>query len=100
MPKSGHGHGNRPPFTYAAYVYFEKLRIKQRKPKSKKREEMEANWGKKKGPGSAKLDLNQRFWKHESQRVYVSQFGKIELVRDGKEPRRNDGIERKWRYYG
>jgi hypothetical protein len=30
---------------YAAYVYFEKLRTKERKPKGKKREEMEKVWG-------------------------------------------------------
>ena len=30
---------------YASYVYFEKLRVKQRKPKSKHREEMEHIWG-------------------------------------------------------
>ncbi|KAK7900458.1 hypothetical protein LTR67_002740 [Exophiala xenobiotica] len=30
---------------YTAYVFFEKLRIKQGKPKSKKREEMEKEWG-------------------------------------------------------
>ncbi len=30
---------------HTAYVFFEKLRIKQGKPKSKKREEMEKAWG-------------------------------------------------------
>lgn len=30
---------------YGAYVYFEKLRIKEAKAKSKKREEMEKVWG-------------------------------------------------------
>ncbi|KAK9771643.1 putative Conserved oligomeric Golgi complex subunit 5 [Seiridium cardinale] len=44
-PKAG---GHNPVF-YAAYVYFEKLRIKQGKKKSAKREKMEDNWDKKGG---------------------------------------------------
>ncbi|KAK6087055.1 oligomeric Golgi complex subunit 5 [Seiridium cupressi] len=44
-PKAG---GHNPVF-YAAYVYFEKLRIKQGKKKSAKREKMEENWDKEGG---------------------------------------------------
>lgn len=37
--------GNTSVLFYASYVYFEKLRVKQGKPKSKHREEMERIWG-------------------------------------------------------
>jgi hypothetical protein len=98
MSRSGAGHGVHSPFTYASYVYFEKLRVKEGKPKSKKRTEMDVVWGKKQGL-IAKLDLDQRLWKHQDDRIYVSQFGEIELTRSLKEPERNDGIERKWKCY-
>jgi hypothetical protein len=39
--KKGAVNGNTSGIYYGAYVYFEKLRIKEGKPKSKKREEME-----------------------------------------------------------
>jgi hypothetical protein len=38
--------GSESPVFYAAYVFFEKLRVKQGKPKTKKRVEMERVWGK------------------------------------------------------
>ena len=41
--------GGDSPIFYAAYVWFEKLRIKQNKKKSKKREEMEEIWTEKGG---------------------------------------------------
>ncbi|KAI1865723.1 hypothetical protein JX265_008046 [Neoarthrinium moseri] len=44
-PRAG---GHNPVF-YAAYVYFEKLRIKQGKKKSAKREQMEEHWEEKGG---------------------------------------------------
>jgi hypothetical protein len=40
--KKGSYEGNTSGIFYGAYMYFEKLRIKERKPKSKKRKEMEA----------------------------------------------------------
>ncbi|KAE9967538.1 hypothetical protein BLS_006312 [Venturia inaequalis] len=45
MAKNGYDSGNTSEAFYAAYVYFEKLRIKQGKPKSKDRLEMERVWG-------------------------------------------------------
>ena len=41
--------GNDSPIFYAAYVWFEKLRIKEGKKKGKKREEMEKVWAKEGG---------------------------------------------------
>ncbi|KAF2125855.1 hypothetical protein P153DRAFT_399992 [Dothidotthia symphoricarpi CBS 119687] len=47
--KHGAWEGNTSSVFYGAYVYFEKLRIKEGKPKGKKREEMEGIWGKEGG---------------------------------------------------
>jgi hypothetical protein len=44
LGKKGPKNGADSPIYYAAYVYFEKLRIKNKKAKSKKREEMEEIW--------------------------------------------------------
>lgn len=49
LGKTGPANGAENPVFYAAYVYFEKLRIKNKKPKSKKRQEMEEIWGRKGG---------------------------------------------------
>jgi hypothetical protein len=44
LGKKGPKNGADSPIYYATYVYFEKLRIKNKKAKSKKREEMEEIW--------------------------------------------------------
>ncbi|QDS68707.1 hypothetical protein FKW77_003800 [Venturia effusa] len=49
MSKSGYDAGNTSEAFYAGYVFFEKLRIKQGKPKSKDRLEMERVWGERGG---------------------------------------------------
>lgn len=49
LSKKGPTNGADSPIFYAAYVYFEKLRIKDKKPKSKKRQEMEVIWARKGG---------------------------------------------------
>jgi len=46
LQMKGANTGNTSALFYAAYVYFEKLRVKQGKPKSKHREEMERIWKK------------------------------------------------------
>lgn len=43
--KKGPDAGNTSSVFYSAYVFFEKIRIKQGKPKSQKRKEMEEVWG-------------------------------------------------------
>ncbi|KAH0014705.1 hypothetical protein KCU78_g8535, partial [Aureobasidium melanogenum] len=43
--KKGPDAGNTSSVFYSAYVFFEKMRIKQGKPKSQKRKEMEEVWG-------------------------------------------------------
>jgi len=49
MKKDGYDSGNTSEAFYASYVFFEKLRIKQGKDKSKDRLEMERLWGKQGG---------------------------------------------------
>ncbi|KAK7454805.1 hypothetical protein CaCOL14_005870 [Colletotrichum acutatum] len=44
MNKKGPASGNTSSVFYAAYVFFEKLRVRDGKPKTKKREEMENEW--------------------------------------------------------
>ncbi|RPB25428.1 hypothetical protein L211DRAFT_806871 [Terfezia boudieri ATCC MYA-4762] len=46
LQMKGANTGNTSALFYASYVYFEKLRVKQGKPKSKHREEMERIWRK------------------------------------------------------
>ncbi|KAF4810606.1 hypothetical protein CGCSCA5_v010568 [Colletotrichum siamense] len=45
LAKKGPTAGNTSSVFYAAYVFFEKLRVRDGKPKNKTREEMEARWG-------------------------------------------------------
>lgn len=52
--KKGPDAGNTSSVFYGAYVFFEKMRIKQNKPKSEKRKEMEEVWG----PGGFDIEHN------------------------------------------
>ena len=98
LSASGHGHGNSSPITYATYMYFEKLRIKQGKSKSQKRQEMEKVWGK--NGLDLVSDANRNMFMHVDERVYTSQDGEFEIGRGGKQPKeRKDGLQRKWNCY-
>lgn len=57
---------------YAAYVYFEKLRLKRKEPKSQKREEMEEIWGKEGIP--RKIDRNS-YVLQKGDVVYEDEYG-------------------------
>ena len=61
------------PIYYAAYVLFEKLRIQQGKPKSKKREEMEEQWGM---PGVRRIS-SQRTLGRADEHLYEDQYGRL-----------------------
>ena len=99
LSASGHGHGKSSPIAYAAYMYFEKLRIKNGKAKSKKRQEMEKVWGK------GGMDLFKDVGKPITMRIddvmWSSQYGEVEIGRGGQSPKKaKDGLERKWKAYG
>ncbi|EXJ69090.1 uncharacterized protein A1O5_08025 [Cladophialophora psammophila CBS 110553] len=79
LKKHGPTDGAESPVFYASYVFFEKLRIKRKKPKSKKREEMESVWGRK---GMDLHDLgNRAFICHQSERPYVTKYGELKFER-------------------
>lgn len=73
LGKKGPINGADSPIYYAAYVYFEKLRIKNKRPKGKKRQEMEEIWGRK--GGVEKTKQPQRLWLRADERWTVDQYG-------------------------
>jgi hypothetical protein len=64
------------PFFYGAWVYFEKLRIKQGKKKSKKQQDMENAWGPK---GMEKHDSTARLHCRPGTSLYIDRFGHVEI---------------------
>lgn len=63
---------------YGAYVFFEKLRIKQGKPKSKKRLEMEGEWGRE---GMELRDQSRGIWAPATASVSVDKYGVTRVSR-------------------
>ncbi|KAL2122956.1 hypothetical protein VTJ04DRAFT_3411 [Mycothermus thermophilus] len=78
--------GAKLPLFYGAYVFFEKVRIKEGRPKSKHRLEMEEEWG----PGGMRRDFDGR----ESviclagTILVMNRYGKMDYIRDGTGPSR------------
>ncbi|KAK1981199.1 hypothetical protein LZ30DRAFT_593191 [Colletotrichum cereale] len=74
MSKKGAAAGNTSSVFYAAYVFFEKLRVRDGKPKSKKREDMEREWP----AGFETKELLNGPWvtAHDSETVALDRFGK------------------------
>ena len=97
---SGASAGSTMPIFYAAYVYFEKLRIKQGKPKTKKREEMEQVW---RAKGMDKMDLTGGVRMLAGETIWADQFGHIVFGRGKKaqeEPKQQKNMpESKWRQW-
>jgi hypothetical protein len=90
LNKKGPTSGADSPVFYASYVFFEKLRIKKNKPKSKKRVEMEETWTAKPsyeiGVGTVSRDgmplkdmAKQRFWLAAGSSVSISQLGEVSI---------------------
>ncbi|KAF4880718.1 hypothetical protein CGCSCA1_v000660 [Colletotrichum siamense] len=89
LAKKGPTAGNTSSVFYAAYVFFEKLRVRDEKPKNKTREEMEARWG----PEGFDRE-------HDSSRGYfcaagtapvVDKYGRVSIVPTGGGRRRARG---------
>ncbi|KAH8708518.1 hypothetical protein GQ44DRAFT_627815 [Phaeosphaeriaceae sp. PMI808] len=76
--KKGPCAGNTSGMFYGAYVYFEKLRIKEKKPKSKKRLEMEEIHG---GTGMDTKKSQQWVICGPNERPYVDSYGKMSIGR-------------------
>ena len=81
MGKKGTLDGNTNPTFYAAYVFFEKQRIKARKPKSKFREEMESAHG----PTGVDVEHNANapMWVMRGETVTMDKYGKYHFSRHG-----------------
>ena len=73
------GAGHNPVF-YAAYVFFEKKRVKEGKKKTAKREEMEKIWKEK---GGFPRDSNNRITCCQGDRPTIDQYGRWHLI-DGR----------------
>lgn len=73
LGKKGPNNGADSPIYYAAYVYFEKLRLKNKRPKGKKRQEMEDIWARK--GGMERYKQPQRLWTRSNERWTVDQYG-------------------------
>ncbi|SLM41049.1 hypothetical protein LPUS_11936 [Lasallia pustulata] len=77
--KKGPNEGNSSAVFYGAYVYFEKLRIKEGKKKSKKREQMEEAWGNLCG---FSRELNQGgYWCAAGEKPVMDRLGKVTFMR-------------------
>jgi len=78
LSKKGPSAGNTSAAFYAAYVYFEKLRIKEGKPKSKFREEMEEIWNGRSGGRrgfDTKTPSNRGYFCRANERPYEDKYG-------------------------
>lgn len=76
--KRGPMSGNTSKACYASYVYFEKLRIKEGKKKSKKREDMEREYGAN-GVDRVRVSENVGVWCRGDERPYVNSVEKLEI---------------------
>lgn len=76
--KKGAWEGNTSVVFYGAYVFFEKLRIAEKKPKSKKRLEMEDIYSKEGGVDTT--SRHQYFSVLEGQRPYVDPYGRVNIL--------------------
>ena len=75
MGKRGADAGNTSGVFYAAYIFFEKLRIKEGNPKSKHRLEMEKIHGRQ--GFDTERGSNRGYWCRPGERPHVDQFGRV-----------------------
>jgi hypothetical protein len=75
--------GNTSSIFYGSYVFFEKRRIKEGKPKGKKRLEMEAIWAKEGGMTTDRR--RDSVWAPADASVSQDKYGRIHIERMGKE---------------
>ncbi len=77
LNKKGPDAGASTKVFYAAYVFFEKLRLAEGKSKSKHRLEMEARWGEE---GMRRERGGRRVTCHQDERPVVDQYGRMRIV--------------------
>ena len=81
LRKKGPLAGNTSKVFYASYVYFEKLRLKQGKPKTKQREAVEAAWGSEGGVDTKNVSENVSYWCMEGTNLTMNKVGRVETWR-------------------
>jgi hypothetical protein len=69
--------GASSPIFYGSYVFLEKMRIAQGKPKSEKRLKMEKMWAPK--GVDVRKDLKTRMWMHVDNRLFTDKYGSVEI---------------------
>lgn len=81
LRKKGPMAGNTSKAFYAAYMYFERLRVKQNKKKSKKWEEMEVHW-RDEGDMDTQVDQSKGVWltMQEPESAYMNKYGRTEII--------------------
>ena len=80
LRKQGALEGNSAIIYYAAYVFFEKLRIQQGKAKSKHRQDCEGEWP----YGVDRESHRGGYWCHDSERPVSDKWGKISFLKTGR----------------
>ncbi|KAF4631124.1 hypothetical protein G7Y89_g7010 [Cudoniella acicularis] len=80
LGKRGATAGNTSSVFYGSYVFFEKMRIRDGKPKSKHRETMEKEYRGKKGMDT-KHRLDGGVWCSQGERPYEDKYGKLHIER-------------------
>ncbi|ETS78149.1 hypothetical protein PFICI_10211 [Pestalotiopsis fici W106-1] len=81
LAKKGPLDGNTSAVFYGSYVFFEKLRVKQNKPKSATRLEMEKIYGKEGGVNITEPQ-NRGLWLLASESAYTDKYGQTHIVKD------------------
>ncbi|KAF2500327.1 hypothetical protein BU16DRAFT_523132 [Lophium mytilinum] len=77
--QKGYDKGNTSSAFYAAYCYFEKLRIKEGKPKSKDRLKMEELWSEEGGFDISKASNQKRLFTGPGTRMNKDRYGQVTL---------------------
>ncbi|KAF2810230.1 uncharacterized protein BDZ99DRAFT_520310 [Mytilinidion resinicola] len=77
--KKGYDRGNTSTAFYACYIYFEKLRIKEGKPKSKDRLKMEELWAKEGGFNIETAGHNKAMSMRMGERFTVNKYGQVKM---------------------
>lgn len=78
LGKRGATSGNTSSVFYGSYVFFEKMRIRDKKPKSKHREQMEKEYPREGMETKRRLDGG--IWCMKGERPYEDKFGKIHIA--------------------
>ncbi|KIN07037.1 hypothetical protein OIDMADRAFT_36707 [Oidiodendron maius Zn] len=76
LGKTGATSGNTSSVFYSSYIFFKKLRISDKKPKSKHRGQMEREYP---GEGIDTKQRHDRVWYMKGERPYKDKFGKIHI---------------------